>query len=290
METLNVTHRRLVVCADDFGLDTAINEAVESAHRDGILTCTSLMMGEDAVPDAVKRAHRLPSLGVGLHITLTAGHSVLPAAQIPDLVDAARQFENNMGMAGVRYFFLPRVRNQLEAEIRAQFEAFRATGLKLDHVNAHRHFHLHPTLASMLLNIGRDYGMKAMRVPYEPTSILNKAAAPDERYTTPIYAPWAWLLGARLRHAGITTNHDVLGLVWSGNMVEQRILSLLPHLREGVTELYFHPAVERTDKLKRLMPDYHHVEEYQALTSPLVKQMIADLGIQTIPFAKAVAA
>ena len=275
---------RLIVCADDFGLDTAVNEAVELAHQNGILTCTSLMMGESAVSDAVVRARRCPTLGVGLHIVLTAGHSVLPPETIPDLVDGNRRFADNMALAGVRYFFLPRVRRQLEAEIRAQYEAFRATGLPLDHVNTHRHFHLHPTLAGMILRIGRDYGVKAMRVPFEPTSILRKAALAGEHYKVPLYEPWARFLGARLRHAGMITNDAVFGLQWSGAMTEQRILSLIPYLPAGLSEIYFHPATARTDRLIRLMPDYKHVDEFSALTSQNVRKSIHDNGIKLVSF------
>jgi chitin disaccharide deacetylase len=70
-----------------------------------------------------------------------------------------------MALDGARYFLSPRVRRQLEAEIRAQFRAFAATGLILDHVNAHKHFHLHPTLLTLMLRVGREFGMRAMRYP-----------------------------------------------------------------------------------------------------------------------------
>jgi len=278
-----LTNRQLIVCADDFGLDPAVNEAVELAHRDGILTCTSLMMGEGAVGDAVARAKRSHGLAVGLHITLTAGYAVLPSTEIPALVDTQGRFDDNMARAGMRYFFLPNVRRQLKAEIRAQFEAFQKTGLALDHVNTHRHFHLHPTLTKMILGIGSEYGMKSMRVPFEPVSILRRAA-PAERISTPAYLPWVKILGRRIRLAGMTVNDAVFGLQWSGAMTEDRVLRLIQHLPPGLTELYFHPATLRSDKLKRLMPDYQHVGEFQTLTSPKVKQAVADLGIQLVTF------
>ena len=52
---------------------------------------------------------------------------------------------------GLRYFFKRGLREQLRAEIHAQFEKFRATGLPLDHVNGHLHLHLHPTVFSILM-------------------------------------------------------------------------------------------------------------------------------------------
>ena len=46
----------------------------------------------------------------------------------------------------MKFFFDPRCREQLEREVAAQFETFFATGLTLDHVNGHLHFHLHPAV------------------------------------------------------------------------------------------------------------------------------------------------
>ena len=166
--------KHLVVTADDFGLAPEVNEAVEEAHRHGILTAASLMAAEPAAADAVARARHMPGLRVGLHLVLVEGRPVLPPERVPDLVDAQGFFRQNMVRAGVDFFFRPKVRRQLEAEIEAQFDAFAATGLPLDHVNAHKHFHLHPTIAGLMLRIGKRHGAKAMRVPLEPTACWRR--------------------------------------------------------------------------------------------------------------------
>jgi hopanoid biosynthesis associated protein HpnK len=160
--------RKLIVTGDDFGLAVPVNEAIEEAHRCGILTTASLMIGGAAARDAVERAKRLPSLKVGLHLVLVEGRPVLPLGAIPDLVDERGEFCFKPVVAGINYFFRPRVRRQIEAEIRAQFLAFQETGLLLDHVNAHNHMHLHPTVLGLILKVGREFGLRAMRVPYEP--------------------------------------------------------------------------------------------------------------------------
>lgn len=271
--------RRLIVCADDFGLDPAVNSAVEEACRHGILSTASLMVGAPAAADAVVRARRLAGLHVGLHLVLVDGCPVSPPPAVAGLVGADGRFEPNMARTGLRFFCLPEIRRQLAREIRAQFEAFAATGLALDHVNTHKHMHLHPTVAALILAIGRDYGMKAMRVPAEPVAAL-RAAFPQERARPPLYRPWVERLRRRLRHAGLAVNDHVFGLAWSGRMVEKRVLRLLPNLPGGVSELYFHPATERSPALAALMPDYHHTEELAALTSEAVKAQIAALDIQ----------
>jgi hopanoid biosynthesis associated protein HpnK len=275
--------RRLIVCADDFGRDVAINEAVEAAFRDGILSSASLMVGAPAAADAVARAHRMKGLRVGLHLVLIDGSPVLPPEEIRGLVGADGRFDDNQIRAGLRYFFAPGVRRLLAAEIRAQFEAFRATGLALDHVNAHQHLHLHPTVARLLVEIGPSYGMRAVRLPAEPVAALRRAF-PDERYRAPAYRPVIAALWRRLRRAGLATNDHVFGIAWSGAMVEQRVLGLLPHLPSGVSEIYFHPATRQTPALAAAMPGYRHTEELAALLSPVVRQRIGELGISLVGY------
>jgi chitin disaccharide deacetylase len=270
--------RRLIVTADDFGRDPAVNAAVERAHSNGILSTASLMVGAAAADDAVARARRLRDLHVGLHLVLVDGRPVSAPERVAGLLGEGGEFDRNMARAGMRFFFLPGVRRQLAREIRAQFAAFRATGLDLDHVNAHKHFHLHPTVAQLIIDIGRDYGMKAVRVPAEPAAVLRRAL-PQARAPLPLCRPWVEHLRFRLRRAGMAVNDYVFGLAWSGNMVENRVLRLLPYLPNGVSEIYFHPAVERSQALAAAMPRYRQTEELAALLSPRIRQRVAALGI-----------
>jgi hopanoid biosynthesis associated protein HpnK len=281
--------RRLIVCADDFGRDIAINEAVEAAFRHGILSSASLMVGAPAAADAVERARRLPGLRVGLHLVLIDGAAVLPPAEIPGLVGADGRFGDSQIGAGLRFFLRPGVRRLLAAEIGAQFEAFRATDLALDHVNAHQHLHLHPTVARLVVEIGSSYGMRAVRLPAEPTQALRRAF-PGDRYRAPAYRPVVAALRRRLRRAGLVSNDQVFGIAWSGAMVEERVLGLLPHLPQGVSEIYFHPATRRTPALAAAMPGYRHTEELGALLSPAVRRRIDELGIGLIGYGDLTAA
>jgi hopanoid biosynthesis associated protein HpnK len=270
----------LVVCADDFGRDVVINEAVEQAHRDGILTVASLMVGEPGIADAVARAKRLPTLGVGLHLVLTDGAPLLPASEVPALVGPDGRFDPNMVRAGFRFYFSPAARQQLAAEIRAQFEAFRATGLSLDHVNGHKHIHVHPTVARLVVAIGREFGMRAVRLPYEPAAALRRAA-PGERHGAVSWSPVVTALRRRLDRAGLVRNDQVFGIAWSGAMTEGRLLALLPHLPDGVSEVYGHPACGAAS----FAPGYRHAEELEALRSPRVRERIAALGLPLARYA-----
>ena len=233
------------------------------------------MVGAPAVEDAVGRARLMPELGVGLHLVLVDGRPVLPRGRSAGPRRRRRQFDRNMARAGLRFFFRPQARRQLAREIRAQFEAFRATGLRLDHVNAHKHMHLHPTVARLIVEIGRDYGMRAMRVPSEPVAVLRRAF-PDEHVPRRSYRFWIERLRRRLRRAGLALNDHVFGLAWSGGMDEERLLRLVAHLPDGVSEIYLHPAAERTPALVAAMPDYRQCDEFAALLSPALRRRIAN--------------
>jgi hopanoid biosynthesis associated protein HpnK len=226
-----------------------------------------MMVAGGAVEDAVRRARRLPGLRVGLHLVAIEGPAKLPASAIPDLVDAHGQFPSDQLALGMRYFFLPRVRRQLAAEIRAQFAAFAATGLPLDHADAHKHMHLHPTVGALLLRIGAEFGLGAVRVPAEPPDIMARLDAPAGRA---LYR-WSGLLRRQIRRAGMRANDAAFGIAWSGHMTEDRLLRLIPILPDGISELYFHPAAGRDAVIDALMPTYEHEAELAALLSPAVR-------------------
>ena len=256
--------KRVVFSADDFGLSVAVNEAVERAHRDGILDQASLMVAGPAAADAVRRARALPSLRVGLHLVVIEGPAVSPPAAIPGLVDKSGQFPPDQLRLGVNYFFRPAIRRQLADEIRAQFSRFAATGLTLDHANAHKHMHLHPTVGALTIGIGREFGLRRIRVPAEPPAVLARLGVHAGAGDRALYA-WTRLLRGQARSAGMEVNDHCFGIAWSGHMTRDRIHALLPHLPDGHSEIYFHPAVSRDPLLCRLMPEYEHEEEFAAL-------------------------
>lgn len=269
----------LIVTADDFGLHRAVNDAVEQASRHGVLTAASLMMGAPATDDAVRRARDLPGLRVGLHLVLADGNAVLPPHLIAGLADAAGHMDGRMFARGVRYFALPWVRRQLEAEIRAQFEAFARTGLTLDHVNVHKHFHLHPSILAMLLRVGREYGALAVRVPDEPLWFAVHAGGWGAGTGSALLTPWVALMKHRLRAAGALHNDHVFGIAASGAMDEARMLEILARLPPGVTEIYLHPATESGGSIAPSMSAYRHAGELAALLSPRVRGAVAAAGL-----------
>ena len=189
----------------------------------------------------------------------------MPPSEIPALVDADGAFPSNLAAAGVRWFFSPAARRDLRKEIAAQFEAFHATGLTLDHVNAHNHMHLHPTVLGIIIDLAHEHGVTAVRLPAEPPQ--------------PDLALWLALMRARIKRAGLKHNDVLVGLRDSGHLTEARVLSALDRLQEGVSEFYFHPATATTPALEAAAPGYDRTGELHALTSRPVALRLAALGL-----------
>ncbi|HUX73747.1 MAG TPA: hopanoid biosynthesis-associated protein HpnK [Steroidobacteraceae bacterium] len=269
--------KRLIVTADDFGAAREVNDAVEAAHRDGILTAASLMVAAPAAADAIARARRMPSLRVGLHLVLVEGRPLLPASAVRRLVDARGFFRTDMAVLGAVLAFDRRARRELAAEITAQFEAFRAAGLVLDHCNAHKHFHLHPLIGGLLTAIGSRFALRAVRVPLEPVRVLRRIEPGTPAAPASLAAPFALLLRRRLRRAGILAADRLFGLRWSGQMTGDRLSGLIRNLPDGLSEIYLHPA---TGPYAGAAAGYRYREELSALIAPAVVAAVRDASLR----------
>ncbi len=173
-----------------------------------------------------------------------------------------------MALAGARMFFDPVAREQLAAEVDAQFEAFARTGLALDHVNAHKHFHLHPTICGAILQAGRRHGLSAARAPVEPHRIIAAIEPGPSGPLQVVVAVAAAVCRLRLRAAGLLVPDQVFGLAWSGAVTNLRLHDLIEALPPGLTEIYLHPALD--GGFEGAAPGYRYAEEFAALIDPRV--------------------
>ena len=267
--------RRVIINADDFGRSRGINAAVIQAHREGILTTASLMMNEEASAEAVALAKESPRLGIGLHLTLLCGHSALSADRIARLVNGSREFPNGPVAAGWKYFFNRSLRTQLAAEMAAQFEKFRATGLPLDHVNGHLHLHLHPVVFSILMENAEAWGIGRIRVVRDPFWLNTRLAGGRWFYRARhalIYSILSRRALRRLESGRIRHTRFVFGLLQDGRVDEGYLVQLLERLPAGDSELYSHPSLDQ----------FRH--ELDALVSPRVRTVVRQQGIQLIRY------
>jgi hopanoid biosynthesis associated protein HpnK len=264
-----------VVNADDFGRSRSINAAVIRAHTEGILTTASLMVNELAFDEAVTLARQHPRLGVGLHLALVCGRSALPQETIPGLVNNDKRFTDNPVSAGFSYFFHKRLRSQLKAEIEAQFEKFRGTGLPLDHVNGHLNIHLHPVIFSILMENAERWGIRHFRLTrdsYRENARFASGATAYRLSHAIIYRALAQRSRPELQARRFRHTERVYGLLQNARVDEAFLLKLLPQLPNGESELYSHPSL---DEFKN---------EFEALISPRVKEAARKRGVEFIRY------
>jgi hopanoid biosynthesis associated protein HpnK len=231
------------------------------------------MVAGPAAAHAVALAKRLPNLRVGLHLALLECAPALPPQEVPDLLDKGGNLRSNMATFAFDLLH-PAVRSQLRREIDAQFAAFRKTGLALDHVSAHKHFHVHPLVAGDVLAACRAHGVSRLRVPHEPASVLTRIESSVRPQL--IMAPWTAMLRERARRADFIIPDAVFGLRWSGQMTPQRLAALLKNLPDGLVEIYTHPAT--SDTFPGHARRYGYKQELAALTDPAVTAALLACG------------
>lgn len=275
--------RRLIVNADDFGLSTGVNRAVELAWQQGILTQTSLMAGGAAFDEAIEIAKRNPGLQVGLHLTLVQGRPVLPPEQIPDLVGPDGRFPDNPVTVGMKLFFDPTLRMQLRAEIEAQIARIKRTGIQLSHVDGHLNIQMHPTVFALLAELMPQHGITSFRITRERLGqnlLHDRSRMVGKTVERLIFGALSAHAVSSLKWHGIVHAAEVKGILNSGRITEDYLLAILGGLTAGTTEIYLHPGCLPDDEISRRMPDYRHEQELTALLSPAVKQRLRELDIR----------
>lgn len=279
--------KRLIVTADDFGMSMEVNEAVEEAHRNGILTCASLVVAGDAAQDAVKRAKRLPGLGVGLHLAIFGARAAAKGRSVvaPD----GKNLGYSPVLAGSAIMVTPSGRRAARAEIAAQFEAYRRTGLELGHLDGHWHCHQHPTVLAQALELGAPLGLKALRVPYEPFGFGRRVAGRGKTLARLAHAAMGLPLTLTMRlqaaSAGVAVNDRFFGKIDDGFISEDMLVRLADSLPSGVTELGLHPATATWGGEHCPPAHWRQADELAALTSPRVREAIERNGISLIRWA-----
>jgi hopanoid biosynthesis associated protein HpnK len=243
--------RLLCVTGDDFGNDESTNAGIARAHEQGVLTNASLMVTGTARDAALELARKLPRLCVGLHLVLCDGRAASPRSDVPDLVDASGRFPPTPLAAGLRDWIERRkLKKQLEREIRAQIEAYLATGLALDYVDGHHHLHMHPVIFGCLLACAREYRIPWVRVVHEDRAAFAPRLLPSFDAVPWIFARLARVHRRALDEAGVKYPQRVYGLRDSGRVSAEAILRWLPRLEKSPVEIYAHPG-ERDEARRR---------------------------------------
>ncbi len=154
----------LIVNADDFGWTEGVSRGIAEAHRNGIVTSTSLVANGAAFQGAVQLARENPALGVGAHLNLSDGPPILPRWEVASLVDAHGLFWAGTGNLLLRRWMGKLRLDEVEREWAAQIERVRQVGIEITHLDGHKHVHMLPGLFSIALRLAQRYGIPAVRV------------------------------------------------------------------------------------------------------------------------------
>ena len=270
----------LIINADDFGYSSAVNRAVIKAHREGILTSTSLMVNERAAAEAVQLAKENPDLAVGLHLVLVLGTSTLPHDQIPSLINRNNEFLKSPPLAGMKYFFSPSARRELKKEMRAQFEKFVATGLPFSHVDGHTHLHMHPVIFDELIMLCEEFNVRRIRVAASEMKLslsLDRSSLPFKIIVGTVFNLLAKRCNKKLAGRGFVVPEKVYGLLQTGNMNEKYVLELIQKMEKVPSEIYAHPLSPEAENWN-LEQNPGGIAELNVLLSAEVRERILMAG------------
>lgn len=279
--------RRLIVNADDFGLTRGVNRAIVEAHTRGIVTSATLMANSSAFSDAVQIAPA--TLSVGCHVLLVDGQPILPSHEVSTLTNTAHGvFEKDISGFAVRAM-CGRVRpEEIEAEATAQIRKLQAVGVKVSHIDTHKHTHLFPQVLRPLLRAAKACGVRAIRNPYGKVGWAVIAGHPRlwKRYwEMRVLGVFAEKFRRAVGEAGMVTPDGSLGVVFTGALDEHTFQLVLESVPEGTWELVCHPGYHDADLDKvRTRLRQSRETELRSLTSAKTRQILADNRVQLISY------
>jgi predicted glycoside hydrolase/deacetylase ChbG (UPF0249 family) len=279
--------RHLVVNADDFGLTVGVNDGIVRAHDRGILTSASVFANAPATADAIRRVRVRSSLGVGVHLALVDGSPMLPPNRVPSLIEGDGRFR-----ASWKPFIVACLRGRIafeevERELTAQIDRIRSEGIRLTHLDAHKHVHAFPPIFAIVARLAKRFRIPVVRVPFERWSPAwgdgrQRRTVRRQALVNLAMLPWA-RRDYRLASRQALRTPQFAGRTHTGVLSADSIEGLVRRLRPGVTELMVHPgfvddALLRTDT--RLLSS--RAEEVQLLCAPTTQDLLVDEQIQLI--------
>ena len=277
--------KKLIINADDFGLHSAVNQAVLRGFTTGCITSASLMAGGAAFDEAVTIAKANPGLGIGAHLTLVAGRPVLDPGRVPTLIDKEGAFAEAYPLL-LKNLLQGRVRRQeIYCELRAQVQKIIDSGLKLTHFDSHQHMHVVPGILDVVLELAREFGVRAIRLPQEPLFFVGGCPAGAGRLIgRGGLSVLAGLARRKIRRQGMGTTDSFFGMLAGGQLREELLLNILAGLPEGSSEIMMHPAVDNRVMAAIYSWGYQWESELAAVTGDAAKKMLERYHIELISF------
>ncbi len=280
--------KRLIVNADDFGLTAGVNRAIIEGHERGIITSATIMANMPAFDDAARLAREHPSLGVGLHFNLTQGKPVAKASRVSSLLDKRGEFPETTTALLNRALAGRLNHEEIVIELRAQIEKASNAGLRLTHVDSHKHSHALPPVCDALIATIKELGINAVRLPRERWRFDPKANSfklIGQSVGAFGLAQLCRIGEAKLRRSGVKTTDAFFGVARAGFWTKDWLIELIEQLPEGASELMCHPGYD-DDELSGVKTRLREsrVNELRLLTDPDVAAKLKERGIRLINF------
>ncbi|CAN5835458.1 hypothetical protein BH11GEM1_BH11GEM1_06610 [soil metagenome] len=282
------SQRLLVTNADDFGFAPGVNRGIVEAHEAGTLSSASMMVNTPAFAAAAALAReRVPTLGVGLHLNLLAGH---PLSAVPTLTNRHDGLFHSLGTLA-RHALTGRVSaSDVRRECDAQLGALAAQGIRITHLDSHRHTHALPGVLPAVLASARAAGVHIVRRPLDKPTLRDAVASAKMLV---LHAAWrSALFGVAAEdRAAVTHAPGFRGIALQGAPdVQARLLALLDHLPHGATEIMMHPGYD--DAILASLDPYRSERERDvaALCSAAVRTRLARGDIRLVRFDELAAA
>lgn len=283
--TLLAMKKRFIVNADDFGLCTGVNRAIEKAHTDGILTSTTIMAGAEGTDEALEMARQMPSLGVGIHLNLVEGRALCQNRQAGCILDENGEFRYSAGKIALKSMICPSARKAIENELAAQIESLLEKGLKPTHFDSHKHVHTFPSIYKIVVRLARRFGVGAVRWPCESLKTCSSGwplPSKNGKRRTRIIRTMARI--NRLQDNSLIKNDAFYGIAHTGKADDEFWRAVCKNAETEVAEVMTHPGyLQGLDPAKTRLID-ERVVELEALCSESTKKAIADSGVELIHY------
>ena len=286
--------KNLIVNADDFGLTEGVNRAIIDGHRNGIITSTTLMANGMAFEPAVAASAAVPTLGVGVHLNLTQGRPICKASQVPSIVTPEGLFYPSPGILARRILSRKVDLRHIENELRNQIQKIVSAGVRITHLDGHKHIHLLPPIFDVVVRLAREFAIQCVRCPIEPATSAFGPLQSGRRGR--LRMAKQFLLGRALSSlaawqaeevakAGLHRPDRFYGLSQTGFLDLELLERMILEVPDGTSEIMCHPGYVDEDLLQtRTRLHAQRETELQALTNPRIRQLVKDLQINLISY------
>lgn len=279
-----------MVNADDFGFTSGINRAIVKAHTGGVVTSATLMANGPAFCEAKELAKQFPKLSIGCHVVLIDGEPILPPPRVPSLTQSGR-FRDDLKAFAARALTGQLEATEITAEATAQIRRVQAAGVRVSHLDTHKHTHIFPKVLRPLLRAGAECGVPAVRNPFGPrlpfrlSELLKRPNLWTRWAEMRVMGAFAGKFQKAVQREGFVTPDGTLGIEVTGTLNETLFTAIATSVPEGTWEFVCHPGYNDSDlqSAKTRLRESREVE-LDVLTSPGAREILARQGVELISY------